>query len=151
MCNAPNLNTILYSEYFYEALYLYYKRGDPYRCSAKAPVVEGSGSRRLYRRKGRSVDRVYVVFGARVYLGFLTIRQKRIRGGSTYDECNSGPLKQHNATGATPPMSHCHAWRARGGCGRERGIDGREGGCDDARQGESVSGGRGGVEGGWVD
>ena len=37
---------------------LYYKRGDPYRCSAKAPVLEGSGSRRLYRRKGTSVDRV---------------------------------------------------------------------------------------------
>ena len=34
--------------------------------------------------------------------------------------------------------------------GEERGIEGREGGSDDARQGESVSGGRG-VEGGWVD
>ena len=39
-------------------------------------------------------DRVYVVFGARVYLGFFTIRQKRIRGGSTYAECNSGSLKE---------------------------------------------------------
>ena len=57
---------------------------------AKAPVLEGSGSRRLYRRKGTSVNRVYVVFGARVYLGFFTIRQKRIRGGSTYAACNSG-------------------------------------------------------------
>ena len=46
------------------------------REEAKAPVLEGSGSRRLYRRKGTSVDRVYVVFGARVYLGFFTIRQK---------------------------------------------------------------------------
>ena len=74
---------------------LYYKRRDPYLCSAKAPVLEGSGSRRLYRRKGTSVGRVYVVFGARVYLGFFfTIRQKRIRGGSTYAECNNGSLKE---------------------------------------------------------
>ena len=62
-------------------LYLYYKRRDPYICSAKAPVLEGSGNRRMYPLKGTSVDRVYVVFGARVYLGFFTIRQKRIRGG----------------------------------------------------------------------
>ena len=50
---------------------LYYKRSDPYICSAKAPVLEGSGSRRLYRRKGTSVDRVYVVFG--VNLGFFLL------------------------------------------------------------------------------
>ena len=25
---------------------LYYKRGEPYLCSAKAPVLDGSGSRR---------------------------------------------------------------------------------------------------------
>ena len=50
---------------------LYYKRGDPYLCSAKAPVLEGSGSRRLYRRENTSVDRVYVVFGALVDLGFF--------------------------------------------------------------------------------
>ena len=75
--------------------HLYYKRRDPFFfCSTKAPVLAGSGSRRLYRRKGTSVDRVYVVFGARVYLGFFTIRQKRIRGGSTYAECNSGSLKE---------------------------------------------------------
>ena len=61
--------------------HLYYKRRDPYLCSAKAPVLEGSGSRRMYPLKGMSVDRVYVVFGARVDLGLLTIRQKRIRGG----------------------------------------------------------------------
>ena len=54
---------------------LYYKRRDPYICSAKAPVLEGSGSRRMYPLKGTSVDRVYVVFGARVDLGFFTIRQ----------------------------------------------------------------------------
>ena len=53
--------------------YLYYKRGDPYLCSAKAPVLEGSGSRRLYRLKGTRVDRVYVVFGTRVDLGFFLL------------------------------------------------------------------------------
>ena len=37
---------------------IYFKRVDPYLCSAKAPVLEGSGSRRLYPRKGTSVDRV---------------------------------------------------------------------------------------------
>ena len=61
--------------------HLYYKRGDPYICSEKAPVPEGSGSPRLYCRKGTSIDRVYVVFGARVYLGFFTIPQKRIPVG----------------------------------------------------------------------
>ena len=81
-------------------------RGDPYLCCVKAPVLEGYGSRRIHSRKGTSVDRVYVVFGARVDQGFFTIRQKRIRGVSTYAECNSRPLKQHNATGATPPLSH---------------------------------------------
>ena len=29
-----------------EHCYLYYKRGEPYLCSAKAPVLDGSGSRR---------------------------------------------------------------------------------------------------------
>ena len=62
-------------------MYLYYKRGDPYLCSAKAPVLEGAGSRRLYPLKGTSVERDYVVFSARVDLGFFTIRPKRIRGG----------------------------------------------------------------------
>ena len=62
-------------------MYLYYKRGYPYLCPANAPVLEGSGSRRLHPLKGTSVDRVYVVFGARVDLGFFTICQKRIRGG----------------------------------------------------------------------
>ena len=54
----------------------YYKRGDTYLCSAKAPVLEGSGSRRMYRLNGTGVDRVYVVFGIGVDLGFFfTIRQ----------------------------------------------------------------------------
>ena len=55
---------------------LHYKRRDPYIFSAKAPVLEGSGSRRLYRRKGTSVDHVYVVFGACVYLGFFYYSSK---------------------------------------------------------------------------
>ena len=86
---------------------IYYKRGDPYLCSAKAPVLEGSGSRHPYRRKGTSIGRISVHVSIS---DFFTIHQKRIRGGSTYAECNSGALKQHNATGATPPLSHCHAW-----------------------------------------
>ncbi len=49
----------------------------------------------MYPLKGTSVDRVYVVFGARVDLGFFTIRQKRIRGGGAFAEGNSAPLKQH--------------------------------------------------------
>ena len=51
-----------------------------------APVLEVSGSRRLYPLKCTSVDRVYVVFGARVDLRFFTIRQKRIRGGGAFAE-----------------------------------------------------------------
>ena len=58
----------------------------PYLCSAKTPVLEASGSRRMYSLKGTSVDRVYVVFGARVDLGFFTIRKKRIRGGGAFAE-----------------------------------------------------------------
>ena len=37
-----------------------------------------------------SVDRVYVCLLHVSIVGFFTIRQKRIRGGSTYAECNSG-------------------------------------------------------------
>ena len=44
--------------------YLYYKIVDPYLCSAKAPILEGSRSRRLYPLKGTSVDRVSVMFVA---------------------------------------------------------------------------------------
>ena len=58
----------------------------------------------MYPMKGTSVDRVYVVFGARVDLGFFTIRQKRIRSGSTFAERNSGPLKRHLLLARTP---HC--------------------------------------------
>ena len=72
---------------------VYYKRGDAYICSAKAPVLEGSGSRRLYPLKGTSVGRVYVVFGARVDLGFCLLF---VKNGFVvaFAECNSAPLKQ---------------------------------------------------------
>ena len=39
---------------------LYYKRRRLYLCSAKDPVLQGSQSRRVYRRKGMIVNRVYV-------------------------------------------------------------------------------------------
>ena len=39
---------------------IYYKRRSLYLCSAKAPLLPGSVSRRVYRRKGTSLDRVYV-------------------------------------------------------------------------------------------
>ena len=72
-------------------------------------------NRRLYPLKGTSFDRVYVVFGARVDLGFFAIRQKRIRGGSTYAECNSVSLKEHLPLGrprhcltATPGSARHH-------------------------------------------
>ena len=48
----------------------------------------------MYPLKRTSVDRVYVVFGARVDLGFFTVRQKRIRGGGAFAEGNSAPLRQ---------------------------------------------------------
>ena len=48
----------------------------------------------MYPLKGTSVDRVYVVFGSRVDLGFFTIRKKRIRSGGVFAEGNSAPLKQ---------------------------------------------------------
>ena len=88
---------------------LYYKRGDHYLCSANAPVLEGSGSRRLYRRKGTSVDRVYVVFGARVDLGFVTISQKRIRGGVRSLKVTARHSNNAGSSYECPPLSQCHA------------------------------------------
>ena len=40
--------------------------------------------------KGTSLDRVYVCLLHVSIVGFFTIRQKRIRGRSTYAKCNSG-------------------------------------------------------------
>ena len=67
-----------------------------------APVQEGSGSRRRHPRKGKSVDRVCVVFFARVecriFLLFVNIR-----GGGAFAEGNSASL-------STPvtPEARCH-------------------------------------------
>ena len=46
----------------------YYKRVDPYIWTELAPVLDGSGSRHWHTRKDMSVDRVRVVFVARVAL-----------------------------------------------------------------------------------
>ena len=65
-----------------------------YLCSAKAPVLEGSGSRRLYPLKGTRVDRV-MSFSVHVSISdFSTIRQKRIRGVGAFSVGNSASLKQ---------------------------------------------------------
>ena len=37
-------------------------------------------------------------------VGFFTIRKKRIRGGSTYVECNSGSLKEHQCYWRDPAI-----------------------------------------------
>ena len=58
----------------------------------------------MYPLKGTSFDRVYVVFCARVDLGFLPIRQKRIRGGGAFSEGNSPSLKQRSSSYEYP---HC--------------------------------------------
>ena len=54
---------------------IYYKKVDPYLWTELAPVLEGSGTRRLYPRKGTSVDRVCVTFVApfdrRIFLLFV--------------------------------------------------------------------------------
>ena len=71
---------------------------------------KGSRSRRhwespnVYPLEGTSVDRVYVVFGARIDLGFFTIRQKRIRGGGAFAEGNSALAAAMNT-----PLYQCHA------------------------------------------
>ena len=46
---------------------------NPYLCSAKAPVLGGSESRRLYPRKGTSVDRVYVCLLHVSIVGFFLL------------------------------------------------------------------------------
>ena len=72
---------------------LYYKRVDPYLCSELGPILEGSGSHRRYPRKGTSVDRVYVVFVARVDRQiFLLFVQNGFVGA--FAEGDSAPLKQ---------------------------------------------------------
>ena len=54
---------------------------------------------------------LFVAYSLHVSIvGFCTLRQKRIRGGSTYAERNSGPLQRHLLLMRTPPLSQCHAW-----------------------------------------
>ena len=152
--------------------HLYYKRVDPYLCSELAPVLEGSGSHRRYPRKGTSVDRVSVVFVARVdrqiFLlfvknGFVVgVRLPKVTGSHLLmarpRHCLSAahgwalptqyPVQLANTTHTVYIDLHGrrHAGRQRG-AGKERGRmegarDRREGGSDDVRQGGSGSGGR---------
>ena len=55
-------------------------------------MLEGSGSRRRYPRKGTSVDSVSVVFVAHVDLGFLLFVKNGFVGA--FAEGNIAPLKQ---------------------------------------------------------
>ena len=61
----------------------------------------------MYPLKDTSVDRVYVVVGARVVLGFFTIRQKRIRGGGAFAEGNRAPLSQYSSIHTNYIIPHC--------------------------------------------
>ena len=69
--------------------YLYYKRVDPYLWTELAPVLEGSVSCHRYPRKGTGVDRVCVVFVARV---------------------DRRTIETTPSSGANTPLSQCHAW-----------------------------------------
>ena len=99
--------------------YQYYKREDPYLCSAKAPVLEGSGTCRLYHRKGTSVDRVCVCLLQVSIVGFFLLFVKNGFVGA-FAEGNSAPLKQSRrlqrpvqtspAVAMDTPLSQCHAW-----------------------------------------
>ena len=102
----------------------------------------------MYPLKGTSVDRVYVVFGARVDLGFFTIRQKRIRSGSTFAERNSGPLKRHLLLARTPIVSvsrmarrYSAAWQTHIRCTLNWTAGGRQAGKDGGWE-EGARGGR---------
>ena len=83
-------------------------RVDPYIWTELAPVLEGSGSRRRHPRKGILPSTLFVSYSLHVLIiRFFTLRQKRIRGGSTFAGRNSGPLKRHLLLARTP---QCHAW-----------------------------------------
>ena len=104
--------------------YLYYKKVDPYLCSELAPVLEGSGSRHLYPRKCTSVDRVSVMFVARVDRRIFFTKERWRVGG------------MEGARGGR------EGWREQGAGGREEAMM-----C--GRKGAGVEGGR--VEGGRVN
>ena len=77
-------------------IYIFYiiREETPIFAPQKAPVLEGSGSRRLYPMKGTSVDRVYVCSLHVSIFNFFTIRHKWIRGEGAFCEGNSASLKQ---------------------------------------------------------
>ena len=151
--------------------YLYYKRVDPYICSALAPVLEGSGSRRLYQRKGTSVDRVSVVLFARVdrrifFLlfvknGFMVgARMLNVTEGQTVETTPSAAMSTHHCLSATHWTAVCsqtergmEGARKDGGWagGSKTRVGGREGGNKGGREVGREGwreGGEGGREGG---
>ena len=56
---------------------IYIKRVDPYLCSELAPVLEGSGSRRRYPRKGIRASIVFLSYSLRVSI----VGQRRAEEG----------------------------------------------------------------------
>ena len=94
-CHVANLSAFVLLCMRSGPCYIYYKRVDPYFCTELAPVLEGYVSRRRHLWKGTRVDRVCIVFVARCKRRFSYCSSKRIRGGSTFSERNSGPLKRH--------------------------------------------------------
>ena len=117
------------------------------------------------------MDRVYVCLLHVSTVGFFTIRQKRIRGGSTYAECNSGLRDPPHCLTATPGYTRRHT-RLRSAAGqtpltlyiqlygggrqtcRDGGTEGArqdgesEGGREEGREGGREEGREGGREGG---
>ena len=76
-------------------------------------------------------------------VGFFTLRQKLIRGGSTFAECDSAPLGGRQAgreAGKERGTMEGGRREARGWW--EEGNKGRDKGSDDKREGASRSGGR---------
>ena len=110
---------------------LYYKIIYLYIFSAKAPVIQGSGSRRLYPLKGTSLDRVYVCLLHVWIVGFflLFVKNGFVRA---FAEGNSDPLKHTRRLLLLRPA-------------KEGGRSGMEGGRDGGRE----EGREGGREGGW--
>ena len=90
--------------------YLYYKRRSLYLCSAKAPLLEVSGNRRLYPLKGTSFDCVYVCLQHVSTVGFFLLFVKNGFVGA-FAEVNSDPLKQiRPPVTMNKPLSRRHAW-----------------------------------------
>ena len=74
-------------------MHLYYKTRSLYLCSAKAPLLEGSGNRRLYPLKGTSLTVFMCVCSTfRPSDLFLLFVKNGFVGA--FAEVNSDPLKQ---------------------------------------------------------